>query len=283
MKVFPLASESLVGVRSMATLVELASGYKVLIDPGAALGPRRYGLPPHQREIEALGRAWEKIERALAEADAVVITHYHYDHFNPHKPELLRGKRVLVKHPEETINRSQRRRAAEFLPQLEAWEPLDGRELELPGGRLVASEPLPHGAAPRVGWVVSVYIEDEEGSFLFTSDVGGPQLPQQVEFILKHEPQILMVDGPLTYQGRYRELEAAVKNLLEVISSVKLKALILEHHLLRDKEWRRRVEPVLEDAARRGVLALSAAEFAGEPETLLEAHRRELYEGSYGL
>lgn len=42
MRVIPLASESL-GVRSLATFVE-AGGLRILIDPGVALGPKRYGL-----------------------------------------------------------------------------------------------------------------------------------------------------------------------------------------------------------------------------------------------
>ena len=57
-----LAADSL-GVRSLATKVG-----DFVIDPGAALGPKRYGLPPHPLEQEALNRALERIERALAEA-----------------------------------------------------------------------------------------------------------------------------------------------------------------------------------------------------------------------
>ena len=52
MKIIPIASDSL-GVRSMATYVE-TKDCKILIDPSAALGPKRYGLPPHNKELEAL-------------------------------------------------------------------------------------------------------------------------------------------------------------------------------------------------------------------------------------
>ena len=52
MKVLPIASDSL-GVRSMATYVE-TKDCKILIDPSAALGPKRYGLPPSEQEIDAL-------------------------------------------------------------------------------------------------------------------------------------------------------------------------------------------------------------------------------------
>ena len=57
MNVKPLASESL-GVRSMATYVE-TKDCKILIDPSAALGPKRYGLSPHQKERIVLSKTKE--------------------------------------------------------------------------------------------------------------------------------------------------------------------------------------------------------------------------------
>ena len=44
-RIVPLAFDSF-GVRSMATFVE-TDDLKVLIDPGVALAPVRYGLEPH--------------------------------------------------------------------------------------------------------------------------------------------------------------------------------------------------------------------------------------------
>ena len=48
MNVVPLAADS-IGVRSMATYVECGQT-RVLIDPGAALAPNRFGLPPADAE-----------------------------------------------------------------------------------------------------------------------------------------------------------------------------------------------------------------------------------------
>ena len=62
MKVLPIASDSL-GVRSLATYVETRD-VKILIDPSAALGPSRYGLPPHPHEISAL----EKTKKTIQES-----------------------------------------------------------------------------------------------------------------------------------------------------------------------------------------------------------------------
>jgi predicted metallo-beta-lactamase superfamily hydrolase len=43
LKVFLIAFNSM-GVRSMATFIETSEG-SFLVDPGASLAPRRYGLP----------------------------------------------------------------------------------------------------------------------------------------------------------------------------------------------------------------------------------------------
>ncbi|MCJ7571679.1 MAG: hypothetical protein MUO82_07360 [Candidatus Thermoplasmatota archaeon] len=47
----PIVSDSL-GVRSMAIYVE-TEDCKILIDPSAALGPSRYGLPPRYLQYPA--------------------------------------------------------------------------------------------------------------------------------------------------------------------------------------------------------------------------------------
>ncbi|HDO19729.1 MAG TPA: MBL fold metallo-hydrolase, partial [Thermoplasmatales archaeon] len=81
MKVIPITSDSL-GVRSLAVYVE-TKDCRLIIDPSAALGPSRYGLPPHPLEIEALDKAKREIREIARECDLFVISHYHYDHYDP--------------------------------------------------------------------------------------------------------------------------------------------------------------------------------------------------------
>ena len=64
MKIIPIASDYL-GVRSMATYIE-TKDCKLCIDPSAALGPKRYGLPPSKQELEALYKS--KLQIAELEA-----------------------------------------------------------------------------------------------------------------------------------------------------------------------------------------------------------------------
>jgi predicted metallo-beta-lactamase superfamily hydrolase len=99
MVVHPLAFDS-IGVRSMATYVE-AKGLKVLIDPAVALGPRRYGLPPHPLEWERLRQTWEDVKKYADQSDLLIVTHYHYDHHNPDELDFYKDKRVYLKDPKK--------------------------------------------------------------------------------------------------------------------------------------------------------------------------------------
>jgi len=107
MKIVPIASDSM-GTRSMATFIE-TKDCGILIDPGVALGPSRYGLPPHPLEMEKLEEDWSNIVKYSEKAQVMIVTHYHYDHHNPEYPEIYEGKNVYLKHPtspiESVINR----------------------------------------------------------------------------------------------------------------------------------------------------------------------------------
>ena len=75
----------------MATFVE-TDDVKILIDPGVALGASRYNLSPHPLEYRKQIEQWSLIERKAKEADVLILTHYHYDHYNPDKPEIFKEK-----------------------------------------------------------------------------------------------------------------------------------------------------------------------------------------------
>ncbi len=282
MEVIPVAFDSM-GVRSMATC--LKSKISVFIDPGVALGPKRYGLPPHKLEIEEMKKAWERVKEFAEKCDVVVVTHYHYDHHNPKDVEFLRGKTLIVKHPEKNINKSQKNRAAFFLSQVKSIcrvEYADGKDFEFDDVSLKFSKPVFHGTNDRLGYVVEVFVDDGKNSFLHTSDVEGPSLKEQLEFMLESNAETVFVDGPMTYMLGYRysveSLKASIKNLQKLIEKTDIKNLILDHHLTRDLKWREAMKEVFRAGEDVGVNICSAAEFAGLEEKLLEARRKELYE-----
>ncbi|MBI4344895.1 MAG: MBL fold metallo-hydrolase [Euryarchaeota archaeon] len=283
MEIVPLAADSL-GTRSMATYLETPE-CRILIDPGVALGPSRYGLPPHPAEFRRMEAHWEAIKRHAARADLLIITHYHYDHHDPMDQEIFKGKVVLVKHPTERINYSQKGRARFLLEQLgglpERIEYADGREFRFGKTVIKFSPPVFHGTNDKLGYVVQALVKRGDESFLHTSDVEGPSVDDQIEFILKERPRVVYLDGPLSYMLGFRysqaSLERAVDNIVRVLEERKVECLIVDHHLLRDLKWRERIAPAFEKAEERGIRLVTAAEFLGKEPELLEARRRELY------
>ncbi|RLG75238.1 MAG: hypothetical protein DRO23_04500 [Thermoprotei archaeon] len=285
MEIKLIAFDSL-GVRSQSTFIQTKDTL-IHIDPAAALAPRRFGLPPHRVEVEKLYELVEEISEYLKEAEIVIITHYHYDHHDPNRlipVELYRGKEVYVKHPKEKINISQRIRASRFLKMIKQYAKeikiADNNFIVKGGTTIKFSEPVPHGVNDRLGYVVEVSISDKEHSLVYTSDVEGPVLENQLRFILSEKPEIAIIDGPLTYMLGYRfsqeDLDNAVDNLKKIVSSG-VKTMILDHHLVRDPDYKDRIAEVLDYAKIFKVKVLTAAEFMGKPVNVLEVKRKELY------
>jgi len=290
LKVTPLAFDSL-GVRSQATFVQTRD-LNIIIDPAAALAPRRFGLPPHRVEVERLYELSSIIEEFLRESDVAIITHYHYDHHDPGRIiplENYRGKTLIIKDPKNKINVSQKIRASRFLKLVSKYvnrvEVADSKCFMFGGTKICFSKPVPHGVNDRLGYVIEVLIDDGEEKFLYTSDVEGPVLKEQVEFILIHKPDILIVDGPLTYMLGYKfsmsDLQRSIRNLKEIIEALKSSVIILDHHLLRDSEYKDRLQEIYGYAKALRVRVISAAEYLGKPIDVLEVRRKELYEREY--
>jgi len=286
-KIVPLAFDSF-GVRSMATFVE-TSDLKILIDPGVSLAPLRYGLEPHPLELQRLNETWKTIKQYAEDSDVLIVTHYHYDHHDPNHPELYKAKRVFIKHPTENINKSQKSRAAFFLEAIKGLpkkiEISDGNTFLLGKTRIAFSKAVCHGTNPRLGYVTEVSIKSNNEKFLHTSDVEGPSLENQIKFILEEKPDVLFVDGPMTYMLGYRysfkSLEISNNNLVKAVREAGLQTLVLDHHFLRDLKYKTRIKPVYEAAEKYDVKVLTAAEFCGRKIEMLEALRKELY-AKYG-
>jgi predicted metallo-beta-lactamase superfamily hydrolase len=222
-----------IGSRSMATVVE-ADGLKILIDPGVSYAPRRYGLPPHPLELKRLEEIKQRILDEIADADYVVITHYHYDHYlrEPEEADYYRGKVLLVKHPTRNINFSQKMRAHRLLRRNRVGELasrvayLDGGVFELDRGiRIRASPPVPHGAeGTKLGYVVMVAVECCGEVFVHASDVQGPISSRAYEWITSARPTALFISGPPTYFAGFKvpreEVETGLANLARLAASL---------------------------------------------------------------
>src|SRR5262249_49730834 len=81
----------------------------ILIDPGAALGPSRFNLPPADEEWDALKRANDRIGAYAQRAPLVFVSHYHEDHFR-YDPALYRDRTVWAKDPARLLRPAQTER-----------------------------------------------------------------------------------------------------------------------------------------------------------------------------
>lgn len=284
MKVIPIAFDSL-GTRSMATYVETRD-LKIFIDPGVSLAPNRFGKPPHPIELEREAEHWESIKRYAKKAKVLTLSHYHYDHHNPNEPGVWKDKIALVKHPTENINKSQKARARFFLRQIEGFykelDFCDGKTYQFGKTKLVFSKAVPHGQDPKLGYVTMLLIDDGKERFIHTSDVEGPPLKGQTDFILRGNPGIVIIDGPMCWMAyRYPpELtRKSVKNIIKIMRGTEVRWIVLDHHFMRELKWRERIGEVFREEKRlKGRVKVgNAALFLGKKEDLLEASRNNLY------
>lgn len=295
-KAVPLAEESF-GVRSMCTYIE-TSDVKILLDAAASLAPNRFRYPPHPREYQALAKCRERISKAAEKADIVTISHYHFDHHTPSYTDwfcnwssaevakkIYEGKVVLVKSYRSMVNFSQRRRGWMFKKTggnyAERLEIADSRTFEFGNTKLKFSDPVFHGPEnSALGWILMITIECSDEKVLFASDVQGPMYDPTLDMILAEKPQLVIMGGPPTYLAGFRVNEEHVKQGMQNLESLakNVPTTILEHHTLRDGEWRNLSQPIFDAASEIGHKVVTAAEFVGKENNLLEFRRSQLFE-----
>jgi len=276
-KILPLAAESL-GVRSMATYVE-AGRTGILIDPGATLAESRFNLPPAEEELEALGRARDRIVAFAARAETVFISHYHEDHFFP-EPAMYATRRVLAKDPRRMIGGLQARRAGELwrsLDRVAHLESADGRVGECGNLAFKVSPPLAHGPeGTALGYCLVLTLTDraEDFRFVFASDVQGPLSSVATAYLIRERPHLLYLSGPPSYLEKQlgRDvIDRAIDNLERVIDTTGCRT-IMDHYALRDGNTRERFARLWE-----GNRVVTAAGYLGLRDSLLEAKRCVLW------
>ena len=293
--VVPLATESF-GVRSMCCYVETPD-LKLLLDAGASLAPRRFGLSPHPKEYEALAECRKKIADAADKAEVVTISHYHFDHHTPSyidwcnnwsseevARQIYEGKIVLAKNYRSKINASQRRRGWMFSKTggnyAKKLDYADGKAFEFGETKLRFSEPVFHGPEnSQLGWLLMVTVEYEDERLLYTSDVQGPMANSTLQLILAHNPQVMIVGGPPTYLGdlvNQEDVQRGLQNLEQLTKNVPLT--ILDHHILRDERWKILTQPIFDSASKADHRVVTAAEFLRKQNNMLEYQRKKLFE-----
>jgi len=278
MKIIPVASDSL-GVRSMATYIE-TKDCKIFIDPSAALGPTRYNLPPAQKELDALYKTKQEIAEIAKKSDILVISHYHFDHYDPEE-KFYKNKKVFAKDISKNINKSQKERGTDFKKIVEDvcdLEYCDNSEHKIGNTKITFSPPFFHGPEKVVlGYVLMTTVYDGEKRTIHSSDVQGPVTKDAKEYIIEQKPDLLIMDGPPTiflgWKFSTKNLQDASDNLTEIIEKTGCDV-ILDHHLLRDLKYKEVFPQPYKKGGRR---VKTFAEYLGKENNTLEAHRKELW------
>ncbi len=288
----PIASESL-GVRSLCTMVSTPD-VKLLLDPSAALAMRE-GREPHPREYHRLMKTLEQILVEARRADVLSVSHYHYDHVRPgftnlrynlsSRDELQRmfqDKIVFAKDNRENVNPSQRRRGFFFEKDVSGvaeeirWA--DGQSYSFGETTVSHSHPLPHGPIDTdLGYVIATTIEHAGSRILFAPDVQGPVVSDTLSFIISGSPDAVIVGGPPVYLKRFKDTHrhAALTSLMEL--AVRIPVLIVDHHLMRSKDWKEWLAPVTNAASKARNRVSTMAEIAELETHCMESIRENLY------
>jgi predicted metallo-beta-lactamase superfamily hydrolase len=272
-----IGTESL-GVRGLCCCVETESR-RILIDPGAALGYKRYSLLPHPLQIALDEEIQRQIVASWSKATDIVISHFHGDHIpladaNPYQlnMERVRGVNpdVMVWANTSVLSQTEERRAHAFSSVLnKKLNPAEGRE-----GPFTFSDPVPHGRATDNCEKVVMTKVEEDFVFVHASDI---QLlnNEAIAVILSWRPDVVFLSGPPIYLSRVsnEQLEMARRNAL--LLSRKIDTLIIDHHLLRDRKGALWLEELSSESMNPIVCG---ADFMKRPRLLLEADRQILYQ-----
>jgi predicted metallo-beta-lactamase superfamily hydrolase len=240
----------------------------------------------------------ERMTHFADQSDIITISHYHFDHCTPSfmdyvwtfssmnvAKQIVQDKVVLAKDARSHINPGQRRRGWLFKKTLDAsikdLQVADGKVFTFGKTTIDFSHPVYHGEENTpMGWVLMMRVDCDGERVMHTSDVQGPILDDTLDLILSASPHLVHVGGPPLYLADFRVdrqvIEQGITNLTTL--AVEIPTVIVDHHLLRDEAWRDFSKDVFKAAQMRGHRVVTAAEFLGQDDRLLESTRRQLYE-----
>src|SRR3989475_3022794 len=121
--------------------------------------------------------------------------------------------------------------------------------MDFGGTELLFSPGVPHGYTDELGYVVMPRIAQGHEVFVHPSDVLGPPLKEHLSFLIDAQATVLYVDGPMTHMPENyppEHTKRSISHLLRILRTTDVRTLILDHHILRDRDWRSRMGPVFE-------------------------------------
>ncbi len=135
----PVWADSL-GAKSFCTVIRTPE-ISLIVDPGVAIMHPSFPATWDMKE-RWLREGYQAISEAVRDSKAVLITHYHYDHYTDFEGSFYEGRLILAKSPNAYINDSQRERALHFLANLFEMDGRDLRDMMDPPSEVEVDDPL---------------------------------------------------------------------------------------------------------------------------------------------
>lgn len=162
-------------------------------------------------------------------------------------------------------------------PGLEVRYP-EGKEFTFGKTKLRFTRPLFHGVEfSRVGWVFATVVEYGGKKFIHSSDMNGPIIEDHAEWIVRENPQVLVLDGPMTYMFGYllnrTNLNRAIKNSARIVKKIDAEVIIYDHHLTREPRFKENTKEVWDTAKKLNKNLVTAAEYLGKVPKVIEVKK----------
>ncbi len=232
------------GVKSMCTRISTPD-VCVTIDPGASVESASFPLPePRRRELAS--RYEQACRFSSASSQAIVISHYHLDHFLDQRAAEVYGRKVLFAKSLKDLPPKQLARAERFfssisgLPEEIVWA--DNRRFKFKKTEIAFLGPVWHGkhdAEP--GTVLMTEIRRGRDKVLITSDVSGPVERETTDLVCAARAQTVVLDGyptaTLSQSGPDYGLVQSIVNVCRILAEPELKTLVIDHHMARDYRY----------------------------------------------
>ena len=206
-------------------------------------------------------------------AELPVAMHMDFGSYSERRKQLLQTGRGWFNRRVKKWNSSL------WIPELEFKEIetrySEGKKFSFGETKIRFTKPLFHGIEfSRVGWIFATVVQHEGEKLIHSSDMNGPIIEDYMEWIIKENPDILILDGPMTYMMGYllnkTNLQRAVNNISRIVRESEVKLVIYDHHLPREARFRENTEEVWRVAKKLNKKLLTAAEFLGKTPKVLE-------------
>ncbi len=150
----------------------------------------------------------------------------------------------------------------------------EGKEFKFGRTKLRFTLPMFHGIEfSRVGWVFATVIEHGGEKLIHSSDLDGPIIEDYADWIIRENPDVLILDGPMTYMMGYlltkTTMGRVMANVVRILKESDVELLIYDHHLPRESKFREHTREVWGAGERWGKKVLTAAEYLGKKPAVL--------------